>query len=222
MKRFGHGATFLGTESQDDVGRTGFLPSVVLMDQSGQYVPQIPLELMTGIGVGDGSTRLRVDAAQSSFFDKREWILSTELNIANTFKQLIRFVATDDFIVESLALNIDAGAVRMTTWAGGTPTGAFTALTPYAANTMSEGPVAPATIMTVSTTAPSATVALAGGTQIDVLRLVAANATAQSSTVGANQDTYRGRPAGTYYVLIENIGTGVITGVFSARWEQRT
>lgn len=221
MKRFGKGGTFLGTEALDETGRTGFLPSVVLMDQAGNYVPQIPLELITGIGVGDGSTRLRVDSAQSSFFDKREYTLSVELNIANTFKQLIRFVATDDFIVESLALEIDAGALKMTTWNGGTPTGTFSALTPVAANTMSEGPAAPASIMTVTGTDPSATVALTGGSPIDVLRIVAANATAQASTVGENQDSYRGRAAGTYFVFQENVGTGSVTGVFRIRWEQR-
>lgn len=221
MKRFGKGGTFLGTEALDETGRTGFLPSVVLMDQAGNYVPQIPLNLITGSGAGDGSVRLRVDAAQTSFFAKREYTLSVELNIANTFKQLIRFVSTGNFIVELLGVEIDAGALKMTTWSGGTPTGSFSALTPVAANTMSEGPSAPASTMTVSGTAAGATVALAGGSQIDVLRVVAANATAQASTVGETQDSYRGRAAGTYFALLENIGSGAVTGVFRIRWEQR-
>jgi|SRR6478736_1300431 len=221
MKRFGKGATFLGVEGLDSEGRPGFLPSTVARDESGNYVPAIPLNLITGSGVGDGSNRLRVDSAQTSFFGKREYTLSSELNIPATNKQLFRFVATDDFIVEQLSLEVDGGAARLTTWSGGTPTGTFSALSPVAANSMSEGPVAPAPIMTVATTGPGATVALVGGTQIDVLRVVAANATAQASTVGFTQDSYRGRAAGTYYALIENVGSGAVTGGFRIRWEQR-
>lgn len=221
MKRFGAGGTFLGDISTDDEGRTGFLPSVVLRDTAGNYVPQIPLNLITGIGQGDGSSRIRVDMAQTSFFAKREYVLALELNMAAGAKQLVRFVSTGNFIVNSLSLEVDAGGCRLTTWSGGTPTGSFSAVTPYAANTMTEGPVAPGATMAVSSTPADVAVALTGGTPIDVLRVVAANATAQASTIGQADDSYRGRPAGTYYVLLENIATGSVTGVFRIRWEQR-
>lgn len=194
---------------------------VMLFDSNSAYAPAIPLYLQTGIGQGDGSIRLRVDPAQTSFFDKREYTFSSEVSVPTSNKQLFRFVSTGDFIVNNLSLDVDANALRLTTWSGGTPTGTFSAATPIAANTMAEGPVAPASVMTVSLTAPGAGVALTGGTQIDVLRLAAANAAAQASTIGAAQDSYRGRAAGTYYIMLENIGSGAATGVLHIRWEQR-
>jgi len=194
---------------------------VMLFDPNAAYAPAIPVYLLTGIGQGDGAIRLRVDPASTGFFAKREYTLSVETNIPAGEKQLIRFVSTGNFIVTTLAMDIDAGATKLTTWSGGTPTGTFSDLTPRAANTMTEGPVTPAATMAVSATAPGGAVALTGGTQIDVLRIVAANATAQASTIGAHQDSYRGRPAGTYYVLMENIDGGATTGVFRIRWEQR-
>jgi len=194
---------------------------VVPFDNNGVYAPQIPYNLLTGVGAGDGASRIRVDVGQSGFFAKREYRIFQELNIPAGEKQLFRFVSTADFIVQEINLTLDNGSARLATYSGGTPTGTFTAMTAIPANSMSEGPVAPAQAVTVSRTASGASNAITGGTQLDVMRLLVSGATGQAQTVGVNVDSYRGAPAGTYYAMIENLDGGAISGVFRLRWEQR-
>ena len=62
---------------------------------------------------------------------------------------------------------------------------------------------------------------ITGGTLTDVLRVVAANSTAQQMTAGSSSDAQRGYPAGTYYYKLENIGTGTVTGTYHSLWEER-
>lgn len=196
---------------------------VVLVDETGNYVPAIPLSLITGIGEGDGSSRIRVDAAQSSFFDKREFYFEEEFNIPAGQRLLYQFISSSDFIVEIIDLVVDGGSVRLTTYGGGTPAGAFSARTPLPANTMAEGPPVNPSNVSLNRAGPGASpgVGLTGGTQKSVTRVVASNATAQAQSVGDTQDGYRGNPAGTYYALLDNFGSGAATGVFRLRWEQR-
>ena len=47
------------------------------------------------------------------------------------------------------------------------------------------------------------------------MRVVAANATAQQSSVGTKQFDQRGVGVATYYWRIENFGSGTATGTFS-------
>ena len=60
-----------------------------------------------------------------------------------------------------------------------------------------------------------------GGTVVEVVRVVAANSTAQQSTVGGSVADERGLPAGTYHLKLENISNGAAKGVYSLFWEER-
>ncbi|MNF03659.1 hypothetical protein D3C80_2030230 [compost metagenome] len=55
----------------------------------------------------------------------------------------------------------------------------------------------------------------------DIHRAVAANATAQQSTVGNIVGDERGVAAGTYYVKYENFGSGTATGTLWFFYEER-
>jgi hypothetical protein len=57
-----------------------------------------------------------------------------------------------------------------------------------------------------------------GGTVLDVFQLNSGNKS--DSVSGGSQDPI-GMPAGTYYIVIQNIGNQTATGVFKARWEER-
>lgn len=203
-----------------DGQRTTPVPTIEV-DQTGNYAPAVPLNLITGSGQGDGSQRLRVDVGQTSFFAKREFRTFYELSIPNGQKQLFRFVTTANVIIEDISLVIDDGSARLSTYSGGTPTGTFVALPQFACNNMTEGPAAPASSVTSTRTDPGASVAIAGGAQLDIIRLVTAGSSAQAQSVGSSTDSYRGIAPGTYYVLIENFGTGSLAGVVRFRWEQR-
>lgn len=52
------------------------------------------------------------------------------------------------------------------------------------------------------------------------MRVVAANATAQQSSVGTKQFDQRGVGVATYYWRIENFGSGTATGTFSGWWAE--
>ncbi len=47
------------------------------------------------------------------------------------------------------------------------------------------------------------------------------NSTGSAASVGADQDSELDFPAGTYYILVDNIGTGIVEGVVSCRFEER-
>lgn len=163
--------------------------------------------------------RIRVDVAETSFFEGREFRTFLELNIAAGATQVVRFTATKNFILHEQTLSIDSGSLRMSAVAGdGTPGGTFNVPLPVIGkNRMTERPApyyeATSTLATGGTHT--------GGTEVEVLRLVAANATAQQSSVGAAVATERGLPAGTYYIRLQNVGSGAVVGIYSLFWEER-
>ncbi|MNG29439.1 hypothetical protein D3C84_1148650 [compost metagenome] len=61
---------------------------------------------------------------------------------------------------------------------------------------------------------------MSGGTVIDIVRIVAANATAQQTSVGSKAFDQRGVGAGTYYWRLENISNATATGTFSGFWAE--
>ncbi len=60
-----------------------------------------------------------------------------------------------------------------------------------------------------------------GGTELDVIRLKAANSSGNAVSVGNMEDSQRGVGPGTYYFRLQNLGTGSITGTLKTRWEER-
>lgn len=173
-----------------------------------------------------GFERLRVDVAQTGFFEGREFRTFKELNIAASQTYVVKAVVPLNIILMSLSANIDSGSLRIGTYGGGAEGGSFSENLPIiGANNMSLGTnrrrsysgsaYAAQTILTAGGTHT-------GGVELDVLRVRAAGNSNQGSSVGIDSDSARGIAANTYYFRLLNLSaTDPITGVFSARWEER-
>lgn len=162
--------------------------------------------------------RLRVDQGQTGFFEGREFRSFIELNIAAGTNIVLKFVSPIDFILFEQRLVVDAGSCKFSAITGGTEGGTYnTSLPIIGKNRMASRPSPyynpQITISTGGT--------ITGGTIVEVVRVVAANATAQQQSVGGINDSERGLPAGTYYLKFENFGSGPVTGVYSLIWEER-
>lgn len=189
----------------------------------GAHAPQVAAYLQDDLLTGTTNPRVRVDVAQTSFFEKREfrtfkeWSDPLNTEIPNGQTYVIRAVVGGDIILAGLDITLDNGQVRVETVVGGTPGGSFSETLPIInRNTMAEGPVAPSpnVVLTAGGTHT-------GGTLLDVLRLKVENQSGAASSVGVAGGDERGVGANTYYFRIVNIGAGVVEGTFHARWEQR-
>lgn len=173
-----------------------------------------PLNLMTS--KGGQYARLRVDPDQTSFWEGLQYRTFREISIPQGTTAVFKVVTPVNTVLYDVSLTLDAGSVRLRTMTGGTEGGTFnTPLPILRKNTMTDAPVIPA--QNIITTGGTHT----GGTDIDIIRLVAANATAQQSSVGSKAYDQRGVGPGTYYWRLENIGNGAATGIFSSFWEER-
>ncbi len=173
-----------------------------------------------------GFERVRVDVGQTGFFEGREFRTFKELNIAAAQTYVVKAVVPINIMLSTLKANIDSGWLRIGTYLGGTEGGTFSEVLPaLSANNMSLGvnrrrsyngsAYAVQTILTAGGTHT-------GGTELDVLRIRAAGNSNQGSSVGIDADDARGIAANTYYFRLLNLSpTDAITGVFSARWEER-
>lgn len=162
--------------------------------------------------------RIKVDPGQTSFHSGREFRTFYEFSIAAGTSVYIQANALIDTILYDVSCVVDAGNIRLSTYAGSTGTGTYaTPLPVLPKNTMTlrETPfyVAQNTLFTGGT-------GVTGGTVIDRVRVVAANATAQQSSVGTKAFDQRGVGVGTYYWRLENFGSGTATGVFSGWWAE--
>lgn len=70
--------------------------------------------------------RVKVDMAQTSFFEGREFRMFKELNIPTSGTYVIRATVPVNTILMSARLELDLGNVRVGTYVGGTPGGVFT------------------------------------------------------------------------------------------------
>ena len=175
-----------------------------------------PADLLTS--EREGMRRMRVDVGQTGFFEGREFRTFREFSIASGASLFIKLTSPVDFILFEQSLTVDAGSVRFTALTGATEATPFnTALPVIGKNRMTARPEP----FYVAQVAASTGGTVTGGTIIEVSRVVAANSTAQHSTVGGAAQSERGLPAGAYYLRIENIGNGTATGVYSLFWEER-
>lgn len=168
--------------------------------------------------------RIRVDSAQTGFFEGREFRTFKEINIASGDTLVVQINAGVNTILLGVKLVLDAGSIKLRTVAGGTLSGTFNDSLPIIPkNTMTGGlfPAPPEPLYVSQNTISSGGTALSGGIDIDVLRVVSANANAQAQSVGQSENDMRGVGAGTYYWVFENFGNGAATGVFSAFWEEQ-
>ncbi len=173
-----------------------------------------------------GFERLRVDPDQTSFWEGREFRTFKELSIAGNAEYVIKAVVPINIILVKLEVSIEAGFVRVGTYAGGTSGGSFSETLPiFPANNMSAGndhrKNYSGNIYTVQS-ALTAGGTHTGGTEIDVVRLKTASVTVQAQSVGSSPFDQRGVAANTYYFRLLNLSAmDTITGTFKARWEER-
>lgn len=193
------------------------LPALVLRAGWNARHSGVPLDFVTGTGA-DPRPRLRVDAAQTSFFEGREFRSFLEFNIAAGATLAIRFTSAVDFVLHNQTMMLEDGWVRYSARAsdGVTPGGVFTSLPVIGKNRRSDRPL-PLYASQV-TLASGGTVT--GGTTLEAFSLRTSNATAQASSVGESMSGERGLPAGTYYLTIQNLGAGAAVGSFHAWWEE--
>lgn len=176
-----------------------------------------------------GFDRARVDVAQTSFFEGREFRTFKELNIATSATYVIKAAVPVNLILFGLEADIDSGFLRIGTYVTGTEGGSFSETLPIlGTNNMSAGKDHRATYNGNFTVYVAKVVLTAGGThtggiELDVLRLKTASITAQASSVGRASSDERGVAANTYYFRLSNLSSqDAVTGVFRARWEERT
>ena len=162
--------------------------------------------------------RIKVDPGQTSFWEGREARSVYEFSIASATSLYIQANVNINTILYDVSTVVDSGAIRLTTYAGASPVGTYNTVVP----------VLPKNTTTLRSTpyyVPVNTIriggtGITGGTAIDIVRVVAANSTAQQTSVGSKQFDQRGIGVGTYYWRIENISNGTATGVFSGWWAE--
>lgn len=162
-----------------------------------------------------GYERLRVDAAQTGFFEGREFRSFFELNMAGGTSRTFKFVAPCEFVLFGQDLLINAGAVRYEAFVGSTEGDTFNVLVPVIGkNRMLERRAPYYSPQVVISTGGT----ISGGTNTDLALLDTTN---QSGGIGVSlaSGEERGLPAGTYYIRLT--ATGTVTGVFRLWWEER-
>lgn len=172
-----------------------------------------------------GFERLRVDSAQTSFFEGREFRTFKELSIPTATEYVIQAIVPLNIILFKLDVALDAGWVRVGTYVGGTPGGTFSETMPVlGTNNMTPGTdhrkSYSGSIYTAQTTIAGGGTHT-GGTELDVLRVKTSDNSNFASSVGTAPSDERGVPANTYYFRLLNLDGTTATGVFSARWEER-
>lgn len=171
-----------------------------------------PSDLLTSERLG--TRRLRVDSGQTGFFERREFRISEELNIPTGTSLVYRFESPVNFILWEQVIECDANLLKFEAIVGGAEGGAYTAVTVWGKNRMTEQPeYARQAIVSKGGT-------VTGGQVVEVLRLQAAGATAQRVSVGSSVGSERGLPAGVYHLKLSAIG-GNVTGTFALVWEER-
>lgn len=179
----------------------------------------LPRDLITGTGATP-KPRLRVDVAQTSFFEGREFRSYLDFSIPANTTLVTKFVSPIDFVLNNQTLSINSGNIRLAIYTGGTEGGSFTALPVIGRNRMSERPT-PFYVPLVTVFSGGTHT---GGTEVDVLRAVSdqAGSTIQSVNVGFAEGDERGLPAGTYYARIQNLDANdASVGIYSIAWEER-
>lgn len=159
------------------------------------------------------TSRVKVDIAQTGFFEGREFRTFKEFATATTSTYNIKIAVPVNVILFEFQIQAEAGSARILTLVGATEGGSFSEVLPVrSTNLMTEAPVySPQVVLTAGGT-------LSGGTTIDVSRIKAASNSNFANTVGAEGGAERGVPPATYYwslVLTDFIG------VIKARWEER-
>ena len=172
-----------------------------------------PSDLLTS--QREGTRRLRVDIAQTGFFEGREVRTFIEYSILSGQSLVIRATVPINTILFGISVTLDQSKIRISTKVGGTAGGTWAPMPVIRKNNMTTAP----TYTPVVTIESGGT--HTGGTTIDIARIVSDAGGQRASTVGGQLADERGVAPGVYYYVIENIDGATATGVFSAFWEER-
>lgn len=161
------------------------------------------------------TARVKVDIAQTGFFEGREFRTFKEFAAATTGTYCIKIIVPINVILFEFFIQTEAGACRALTQIGATEGGSFSETLPIiSTNTLSDKPQ-PVYASQLSLTAGGT---LTGGTTIDVSRTKVADNSNFAASVGAEGGAERGVGPATYYWKLELTG---FIGVIKARWEER-
>lgn len=195
----------------DLTGVTGYSTYRAIVWRS---VPTLPLA-DPSLTTGTTNPRLRVDVAQTGFFEGREFRTFKEWPTATSATYVIKAVVPINIILFELGVELEAGTARIETLVGGTEGGTFSETLPiFPTNTMSEKPQPPYANQVILTAGGT----LAGGLLLDSLRAKTSDNSNFSASVGAAAGAERGVGANTYYFRVT---LSSVLGVFKARWEER-
>lgn len=170
-----------------------------------------------------GFNRVKVDPAQTSFFEGREYRTYKELNIPPLSTYVVKVVVGVDIIIEQFQNDIETGWLRVASVAAGTAGGTFAETLPiFMRNGMALGSnkrYNPASLLAITAGGTHT-----GGTELDVVRLktVTSQGNQSSSSVGAVNGDERGIGVGTYHFRFQNLhATDPIVGMWHMAWEER-
>lgn len=214
------GQTILVHGNSDPIWVRGNMGPVVVQSILETVTPFTGVDLPHDLYTSDkeGFRRLRIDSGQTGFFEGREFRTFREFSIGAGATLVLKVVVPINAILFEQGVEIDAGSIRIVNATGGTEGGTFSETLPVIGkNNMSTRPTPFYTPQIVWTAGGTHT----GGFIFDTHRAVAANATAQQSTVGNIVGDERGVAANTYYIRYENIGSGTATGTLWFFYEER-
>lgn len=172
---------------------------------------------------GGAAQRVKVDLAQTSFFQGKmfRYYLRLAIPVGNQF--VIRVAAAKDYVLYQNNTSVKAGELDVSVRIGCTETGSFTTpIVPRRVNGMTDAPVVASalTIMTGGTVGTT-------GTEINAYQVSSANGIgATANTVGNGQSDEIGVANGSVTYLVFNainggVGSQAVVGIHNYRWEER-
>jgi hypothetical protein len=165
-----------------------------------------------------GKRRLGVADGSICFDAGRQYRVSHEFT-ETPF--VIKVEAGQDFSIRKQSISLSAGGVRFRAFRGtqGTPGGSFTTVIDTVRSNNLQGRDLDGRIEITKggTFTPSQ-----GQTATETIRVIAAGATAQRTTVGASKDDLRNLPAGGYYLMFDTLGNTGGQGVYDLEFSLLT
>lgn len=173
----------------------------------------LPLEVFTGTGA-DPRPRLKVDQADTAFYENRLFQLYHEYNILQGNSTWLKFVIPVDVILKRRSITHMSGKLRFSIQSGGVEAGTWLTKNAQTSrmNSMAEAPAYTRQVQGYYGGVYT------GGTDLDVMLAETSNAQSVSVSLEAPEV---GRSAGTYYIELRNTGTGDSAGLIRFIWEER-
>lgn len=187
------------------------LKSLVLQEGPFQYHSDFPMELITGTG-DKPAPRLRVDNAQTSFLEGRQFRVFREFNLLSGTSLFGRFINSVDVVILRRNITVAEGSCRFALSSGGTPSGTFTPNVIQPLNRMDSRGVP----FYVTQALAASGGALTGQTEIEVQIIETTNQSASAQATAAEV----GLNPGTWYTELRNTGNNALRGVYEVVWEE--